>query len=216
MDDNINDLIRQAAALWLQSPNRPTPTNDVLERWDAMLDAWVRDKSMPLLIRKSSLGRGKVVFHTSGRALVPTDNTPAHWALALALRGNVPTLAESLLALSAGELGVALAFRPGECERAIYKGRWKNWPELKGFSVRHIAAVNAGSNVPLTNRPINELLEHTARFLSPRNMFVVTRKSGLGEVPAFIEAFQNVSMRAPRMGAGERFANSEVPGNDTG
>ncbi len=189
MDEEVIRLIEQAAALWRISKKRPSPAANVLDNWDRLLNDWVADDSMPLLIRKGGLSRGQVVQHKSGRTLVPTDNTPAHWSLSLTLDGVVPSLDECRAQLESGALGVALAFKGDERKQAAYHGILKKYKNLTKWRICHIEPVSDASKTPLPERNIADLLEHSKRFLRPRNMFVVSRSSGLGEVGAFIRAF---------------------------
>ena len=189
MDEEVIRLIEQAAALWRISKKRPSPAANVLDNWDRLLNDWVADDSMPLLIRKSGLPRGSVIQHKTGRALVPTDNSPAHWSLSQALNGEVPSLDECRVQLESGKLGIALAFKGDERKQATYLGTLKNCKNLMQWRICHIEPVSDASRTPLAERDITDLLEHSKRFLRPRNMFVVSRNSGLGEVGAFIRAF---------------------------
>ena len=83
-----------------------SPTLEVLELWKQLIDKWVKDPSMPLLIRKPRSDRGKSLTHPSGRILVPTDNAPANWCLSAALAGWTPTLDDVRIALQNGTLPI--------------------------------------------------------------------------------------------------------------
>ena len=85
----LSEPLRLLSAAWAGSCLRPRPANDVIARWQSTVEAWAVDETLPLLIRKPSLGRGTVITHATGRELVPVDNSPAVWIFAYALRGDV-------------------------------------------------------------------------------------------------------------------------------
>src|SRR5262245_31532107 len=90
-------MVMQATDLcraWACSALRPRVSASVRQGWSALLDAWITEVDFPLFVRRAGAGRGRVLRHETGRPIVPTDNSPAHWALSLALRETVPTLAE--------------------------------------------------------------------------------------------------------------------------
>ena len=85
-------LIAQLADIWAQDLSRPKPSVAVLAHWDTLLAAWADEVSLPISVRKAANNRGSVLPHASGRRVVPTDNSPAHWAFALAVLGKTPSL----------------------------------------------------------------------------------------------------------------------------
>src|SRR5687767_15011479 len=92
---SIRDGISAAARAWFKDPVRPRVSPEVLARWDELLTGWADAHDLPLLIRKARDNRGHALVHAeTGRTLVPTDNSPAHWSVALALCGACPSLDE--------------------------------------------------------------------------------------------------------------------------
>jgi hypothetical protein len=196
LDPEVDALIEKAALLWRDSAYREKPSEEILCGWDKLLDEWMSQTSMPILIRKAGQTRGKLIEHSSSaRNFVLTDNSPAHWAFSLALDKQVPTLQEVGTALEAGTLGVALAFRPGERDQADYKGTLKAFKNLQKWNICHIDNVSDSFKGKTESQDIDKLLRHSIRFLSPRNMFVVPRKSRLGEIPAFISVFAKMNTK---------------------
>ncbi len=146
---------------------------------------------MPLFVRRLRAGRGSVLPHQSGRSLVPTDNSPANWALSFALSGECPTLDEVRAFVKADAIPVAMAMRKPEREKAAFRCTRAKGAQLNalGWKVAHVRDVGLGQRVELTTAPLERLVEHFQRFMSPSNMFVVPlRWAGLAELPEVIEA----------------------------
>src|SRR5437899_1901216 len=104
---SMADLVVRLAELWAQAPERPQPTPRVRQHWDSLVPAWADDASLPLYIRKVNNNRGSVVVHASGRELVPTDNSPAQWAFALAVMGETPSLEDIRRATAEDQVPIA-------------------------------------------------------------------------------------------------------------
>ena len=92
LPSNISELLGQLGRLWAESDACPHIKKETKTAWDNLLHAWADDNSLPLLVRKGSLVRGSEIIHSSGRAIIPTDNSPAQWACHLAFRDVIPTL----------------------------------------------------------------------------------------------------------------------------
>lgn len=39
--------------MWHSSANNPDVSKDVLKHWNTLIDEWVKDKSVPLIVRKT-------------------------------------------------------------------------------------------------------------------------------------------------------------------
>src|SRR5690349_2338321 len=107
----MTDLIEQLAKLWADSHARPRPAPHVSQHWDELVNNWADDHSLPLLIRKVNNNRGSVVTHPSGRVLVPTDNSPASWAFARAILGEMPSLEDIRSEFTENKVPVAMIFK---------------------------------------------------------------------------------------------------------
>ena len=198
--------VAELAQAWLADASRPRVAPETSIAWSALLDGWIEDSRMPLLIRKASLVRGSVITHDTGRDLVPADNAPAFWALACAVAGIVPGLDEIMTGLRSGTVPVAFAFARAELPQAVFKGSLSGMEPKPAMSERelkvcHIDRVAGSLNkLPIQHRPIAGLEAHLRRFLDPRNMFVVHLKPGqptygMGEQPDFVEAFRAAAGR---------------------
>ena len=104
-------LVTELATLWAEAPERLRPSAGVVKYWDKLIAAWAAEPSLPLYVRKAKDNRGSVVLHASGRHLVPTDNSPAQWAFALAALGQTPTLESISRTIHADGIPVAMALK---------------------------------------------------------------------------------------------------------
>jgi hypothetical protein len=204
LDEYSRVALRRLASNWRESPTRPQITGHDALGWHSLIQDWVEDQTMPLLIRRPRYGRGREITHPSGRVLVPTDDTPAMYLLSLAMEHRRPSPGALQNALESGRLPIAASLTAEERKQARYSGTLEemdapNLYEL-GFSVCHISQVGL-RRVPLSERTEVELVAHTLLFLSPVNMFVVPKEyEGLGELPEFIDEMDDA--RSFAAGAG--------------
>ena len=178
---------RQAGEFWRNSPCRPRVAPPVLASWAQLLDKWISDESLPLLVRKHRGTRGRFIAHDTGRILVPVDNSPAHWSMGLALDDQCPDL-ESIRALFEDDaLPVAMTMTATERAGANLTGGRAAWHGLLnsfGWKVCHSREVGLRTRKALQHVPIQLLNEHFRALLDPANMFLVPlRWAGFGEVP---------------------------------
>jgi hypothetical protein len=188
-------LVVQLAQVWAAHPSRPQPEPNILDHWDMLLKKWSEDRSMPLFARKAANNRGSVLIHRSSRTIVPTDNSPAHWAFAAAVLGKTPTIEVVREMISSDAIPVAMILKSVERQTAQYKCTLSQVanPNAAGWKVAHIEGVGLATSIPLIDLDERHLREHFRRLMSPRNMFVVpTKYSGLGELPEFCEAIRTV------------------------
>lgn len=185
--------IREAAERWRQSPARPRVEPLVEERWGDLLDRWIADPSVPLFLRKPSLGRGQRLKHDSGRVLIPVDNTPAHWSLSLALVGYCPTLPEIVGFLRNDAIPIAMAMSAAERSAAQWTGvhaQWNGLLSMLGWKVCHVEDVGLRSQKSVEHLRLEVLHEHFRALLSPANMFLMPSVlGGLGELPVVRSMF---------------------------
>lgn len=196
---SIQTTLEASALEWRNSPSRPRAAPAVAAHWDSVVAEWVATPTLPLFVRKSMKGtpRGLEVRHASGRSLIYVDNSPAHWTLASAIAGQTPTVAQLLAALECGEWPVM--FIASKAETAAlprYRGilsrsaMGKTLNDAK-WKVCHIHPVGLRSRTQIESFPLEALLEHCRRLLSPSNMFVVpTSHGGFGELPEVIKVFR--------------------------
>lgn len=193
--EELSSLIGEFANIWLKSRYRPRPSRVILEKWQKLLASWVRDKSLPLYIRKARVGRGKRLRNKSGRILIPTDNSTAHWSFSLALDNRCPR--KSRVKQLVENYEIPLAFAPLPEERKYFKNNPSAFRSkehnlnLQGWKLAHIEPVGLKSRQLLQERDIEELEIHFMKFLDPSNMFVVPKRwSGIAEAEEIIEVFR--------------------------
>lgn len=190
-DDFSRVALRRLASHWRESPDRPNICGHDALRWHRVMQEWVRDRSLPLLVRRPRYGRGREIPHRSGRVLVPTDDAPASYLLSLAIERRTPDLAQLKEALHQGRMPIAVSLTEEERRSARFTGTTDGMdaPNLRdlGYSVCHVTHVGL-RRIPLENRTEIELVAHSLLFLSPVNMFVVPKPyARLGELPEFID-----------------------------
>lgn len=191
----LTDSINCVARLWLQSSLRPTISSNVLNGWSGLLQSWVSDKSLPILVRTSKGAPGSVVTHSTGRALVPTDNSPASWAFTLAERGIVPTLDDIRHGFSSDRIPIAMAIKQKHKQVTRYfcnLATLKDNPNKRGWKVAHIESVGLRQRGEIQEMHIGDLEAHFVRLLSPSNMFAVPKKwSGFSEIEEVVTLFRS-------------------------
>ena len=202
LDEYSRVALRRLASNWRESPTRPNITGHDALSWHGLLQDWVHDRAMPLLIRRPRYGRGREIAHPSGRILIPTDESPAMYLLSLAMEHRRPSRGALHNALESGRLPIAVALTPEERINARYSGTVTEMdaPNLNqlGYTVRHITHVGL-RRVPLQERTEIELVVHSLLFLSPVNMFVVPNEyASLSELPEFIDEMDDARAFAAR------------------
>jgi hypothetical protein len=87
VDEDIREKIKETGMLWCKSPHNPTIKEEVLAGWEKLIDEWINDANMPLIIRKNIKYRGQSFIHPCGREIIVSDNTFAIWVYGQALKG---------------------------------------------------------------------------------------------------------------------------------
>ena len=184
-------MIERFGHAWGASPFRPKPSLHVIEHWSRLLTEWLRADEMPLFVRKNSNNRGSAVVHESGRPLVPCDNSPAHWAYVMALRGDCPSLSDVRALLADDAIPVAMIQKAIEKPCAQFhctRPKKFNLNEF-GWKLAHIEGVGLNDRVPLSSFSIARLAAHFRLLMSPANMFVVPLAwAGIAEIEAVVQA----------------------------
>ncbi len=190
---------------WRNDPSRPQPTNESLTYWSNLVDEWVLNSDMPLLIRKgrtSGESSGKLA---SGRTFVRCDNSPAHWAYMGCFADERPSLEDVVQQIAEGFLPIAMARTRGAEKSLIEAGTHvpcggflsrSKYGQVNKFSDRcayklcHLRAVGLGSRGEVESFEEKSLRSHMKLLLDPTNMIVVPQRySGVGECQAFLDAF---------------------------
>ena len=190
---DMDQPLRNLASEWAVSPHRPRVPKEVLTFWDTLIEEWVAS-NLPLLCRTPNWGRGAEEIHASGRILTFADNTPAHWAMALALKGETPSLADVRELFETGAMPLAFAIKESEKARLKFaRGGLSSKIRINkdGWKVCHISRAGLGLAGHPASQPIPAIEAHFRRFMSPRNMFLVPLVlGGLGETPHMIDAIR--------------------------
>ena len=192
LPDDLAGLVAEFGRLWAQSPIRPTLEASVLVYWSKLLNEWVEDKTLPLLIRKASSDRGSIIIHDeSGREIVQCDNSPAHWAYMKASRGEMPTLDDIRTLFRYDRLPVVMIQKAKvEDVRRLRHTLTKDLNvNLLGWKLAHIDPVGLKTRTPIAKIRIAELEGKFINLMSPQNMFVVPKVwYGIAETKAVIDA----------------------------
>jgi hypothetical protein len=183
------------ARAWAEHPARPRPTPAVREHWAALVRAWSTTPDLPLYVRKAAGNRGALLTHRSGRALVPTDNSPAHWAFTLACGGEQPTVDDIRARIEADAIPVAMVLKRAEREAARFRrvlGEGPS-PNAAGWKLGHLAPAGLNARGPVEAQPSGLLQERLIALMDPGNMFVVPQAwAGLAELPEVVAAIRAV------------------------
>lgn len=194
--DEDMQLLRHFARAWALNEARPRPGLASLALWKKMISSWIEDDSLPLFIRKSSLLRGQIIEHATGRFLIPVDNSPAQWAFSLALSGETPTIQDIRRKLAMDQIPIAMAMPAEEKKIAQLKCPLSGSYKLnsKGWKLGHIEGVGLNKRTPIAEQPIENLKQHFKKLMSPNNMFLMPLElAGLAEIPIVIEEMKKES-----------------------
>ena len=202
LDDHSRDALRRLASSWRDSPTRPSVSGHDALAWHSLIQEWVQDRNLPLLVRRPRDGRGREIIHSHGRILIPTDDAPARYLLSLAMQRRAPSRQTLYDALRDGRMPIATTLSPGERTHARYTGTIATMdaPDLSslGYKMSHITQIGL-RRMPLNFRTEIELIAHTLLFLSPINMFVVPKEyAGVSELREFVDEMDHPSSFAVR------------------
>ena len=192
----LEEPLRQFSNSWANSEYRPKPEMDVLKHWDQLIREWAECKDLPLFIRKPTLGRGQYLKHNSGRYFVPVDNSPPHWSLIQALKGQRPSINDIHEAITHDLIPVAMILKKVEKEKAQFTHTRTKSENLNHYDwkLAHIEPVGLNTRFELKDLPISTLEEHFIRLMSPSNMFLIPLSlAGLAETEIMIEAIRKAN-----------------------
>jgi len=191
---NIVAAMRHVAELWRESDVWPRIEPQLKNRWASVVTEWVNDDNMPLIVRIAKEPPGVPIAHSSGRVLIPTDNSPAQWVYAQALQGISFSLLEIKALLEDDRVPVAMAIKAKHKASTKYfcnLAKTKGIPNDLGFKLGHIHRVGLGSREPVQEIPLASLKKKSELLLNPFNMFLVpTAWSGLSEIDEVITVFE--------------------------
>lgn len=185
--EEIRMKIREIGRLWRNSPSNPQINDDVLKDWNNLIEEWIADKDMPLIIRKETSKRGQAFMHPCGREIIVSDNTAAIWVYSNVLKGKVFTLSQVKELLKRNELPVVFMQTEEIRAKAKYTKQLGSYA-LSGWKLCHIQSVGLNTNKSIEELNISEIEDHFRKYANPNNMFVLPKEIGyLGEIDVFIE-----------------------------
>lgn len=185
--EEIRMKIREIGALWHNSPNNPQIDNEVLKRWDNLIEEWITDKDMPLIIRKETNKRGQSFVHPCEREIIISDNTVAIWAYSNVLKGTVLTLSQIKELLRQKELPMVFMATKEIKANAKYTKPLGGYA-MSDWKLCHIQPVGFNTNTSIEDLEISDIENHFRKYVNPNNMFVLPKEIGyLGEIDVFID-----------------------------
>lgn len=185
--DDIRQKIKEIGLLWRNSPNNPSIDREVLRNWDNLIEEWINDETMPLIIRKETNKRGQAFIHPCGREIIVSDNTVALWVFSNVLKKQVFTLSDIKELLKQNELPMVFMATKEIKEKAKYNKPLGTNP-LSNWKLCHIAPIGFNTHTSIMNLEIADIKDHFRKYINPNNMFVLPKEIGyLGEIDIFIE-----------------------------
>ena len=185
--NDIREKIREIGRLWRMSEHNPHIDNDVLQIWEHVIDEWIADNNMPLIIRKDTNKRGQSFIHPSGREIIVSDNTFAIWVYYCVMNGKTYTLSQLKEMLSSNEIPMVFMRTKDILEKGKYTKPLGVY-SLPEWKLCHIEPVGFNSNKSIEELDIKDIQEHFRKYANPNNMFVLPKEIGdLGEIQIFID-----------------------------
>ena len=170
--EKIRMKIKEIGTLWRNSPNNPQIDVEVLENWSNLIEEWIADKDMPLIIRKETNKRGQSFVHPCGREIIVSDNTVAIWAYSNVLKGTVFTLSQIKELLSQKELPVVFMATKDIKAKAKYTKPLGSYA-LSDWKLCHIQPVGFNTHTSIEDLEISDIEDHFRKYVNPNNMFVL-------------------------------------------
>ena len=185
--EEIRMKIKEIGALWRNSPNNPQIDAEVLESWGNLIEEWITNKDMPLIIRKETNKRGQSFVHPCGREIIVSDTTVAIWVYSNVLKGTVFTLSQIKELLNQKELPMVFMATKEIKENAKYSKPLGSYA-LSDWKLCHIQPVGFNTNTSIEDLDISDIEDHFRKYANPNNMFILPKEIGyLGEIDVFIE-----------------------------
>jgi hypothetical protein len=187
VEDDIRQKIKEIGILWRNSPHNPLIDSEVVKKWENLIEEWVADETMPLIIRKETSKRGQAFNHPCGREIIVSDNTVAIWVLSNVLKGKVFTLSDIKELLQDNELPMVFMATKEIKTKAKYTKSLGSYA-LSNWKVCHIQPVGFNTNASIEDLEISDIENHFRKYANPNNMFLLPKEIGyLGEIDVFID-----------------------------
>lgn len=189
LPDDISQMIRELGKQWKQSAINHIIKQEIINKWDNLIDEWFNTSDISIIVRKSGGKRGDEITHKTGRKIIISDNSPAQWVCYKALQGIVPTLDDIQEYLGKDEIPISFATKTAEKDSLKYKCTLKNYSINKhGWKLSHKKGVGLKSKKDISDIDMDKLKESFLNLMKPSNFFIVPLKWGsLGELPEFID-----------------------------
>lgn len=185
--DDIRQKIKEIGRSWRKSPHNPLIDSEVVKKWENLIEEWVADETMPLIIRKETSKRGQAFNHPCGREIIVSDNTVAIWVFSNVLKGKVFTLSDIKELLQDNELPMVFMATKEIKAKAKYTKSLGSYA-LSNWKVCHIQPVGFNTNASIEDLEISDIKDHFRKYVNPNNMFLLPKEIGsLGEIDVFIE-----------------------------
>ena len=189
--DDIREKIKEIGRLWRMSEHNPHIDDDVLLNWNHVIDEWIDNKNMPLIIRKDRSMKGQSFIHPCGREIIVSDNTFAIWVYYCVMNGKTYTLSQLKEMLSSNEIPMVFMQTKEILEKGKYTKPLGTY-SLPEWKLCHIEPVGFNSNKLIEELDIKDIQEHFRKYANPNNMFVLPKEIGdLGEIQVFIDEQRN-------------------------
>jgi hypothetical protein len=185
----MREKIQELGKFWKKSETNPKISEKVLSKWERLIDDWINDETLPIIIRKQTSIRGSETTHDSGRKIVTTDNSFSQWIYCNVLNGNTYSIEEIKDLLKKDNIPMSFAIKASEKEKIKYKKTLGNYSiNKRGWKLCHIDPVGLKTKQSLEKIDIQDLENHFKKLANPRNMFLLPLQIGsLGEIQEFID-----------------------------
>lgn len=189
----ISNGITRLGRIWAASSICPRVTGRAATSWTRLLRLWADDPGIPLLVRKGSSIRGSEICHSSGRKIVPCDNSPAQWAYNLAIQGKVPSMGEIKRDFASDRIPVSFAHRKNEKKHRRYHCTLgSHTVNKKKWKLCHIEGVGLRNRQALADVDLDLLKKRFFLLMAPQNHFLLPIGwGGIGEVKEFIRGYSD-------------------------
>ena len=185
--DDIREKIKEIGRLWRMSEHNPRIDNDVLQNWKHVIDEWIADNNMPLIIRKNTHKRGQSFTHPGGREIIVSDNTFAIWVYNCVMNGITYKLSQLKDMLSRNEIPMVFMQTKDIRKNGRYTKPLGAY-SLPEWKLCHIEPIGFNSNKSIEELDIIDIKNHFRKYANPCNMFLLPKEIGdLGEIQIFID-----------------------------
>lgn len=192
MTEQIKTHFEKVFELLLFNNKIIIPQKEVSECWLKILNEWVDDEQMVLFVRKGNDIRGSISEIYSGRKIMTTDNTPAHWIFRNTVFSNRSLSKQTIAELIHSNQFPVSFIKKGSEKDTLVENMLADKAikeQITSWKLAHIdrIALKRSKNIPL-----EEYKNHHRKFLDLNNMYLIDKEySGLAETPLFNTVVKN-------------------------